>query len=161
MAANDIRKKPKLTNAVLDRNRRFHHWRNGLKREVVLCRISNMSIGEIVSTLVGIALFVFVIACAWNLVEKTGNPGWLSLLFWVPFVNLALLLYFVFSEWPIEQELRSFKARYGKLDDEMDAPTTCLHCGATIPAQSATCASCGWSYNAGDDAGNKGEAANH
>ena len=108
----------------------------------------------------GLVIVIFLLACLWNLVEKTGNPGWLSLLFWVPFVNLVLWLYFVFSEWPAERELRLYKERYGKLEEGADAPTTCLHCGATIPAESSTCASCGWSYKAVDDAGIKGETAN-
>ena len=69
-----------------------------------------------VTDLIGLALIAFSIYCGWVLVEKTGNPGWVSLLFLVPGVNIVLWLYFVFSEWPVETELKRYQALYGHLD---------------------------------------------
>lgn len=48
---------------------------------------------------------------AWRIVGKTGNSGALSLLFFIPFVNIGMLLFLAFSEWPIERELKAHRQR--------------------------------------------------
>ena len=103
------------------------------------------------SLIISLLLLVFFIYCNWTLVGKTGNSAWLSLLSIIPFVNVVLWLYFVDSEWPIEKELARYKERFGELPpegtgDDMSVPITCLQCRATIPADSAVCPACGWSY---------------
>jgi len=100
---------------------------------------------------ISILAVVFTLFCGWTLVEKTGNSGWISLLFLIPIVNIFVWLYFVFSEWPVEQELSRYKARYGELEmenkfDDVSMDSTCLRCRAVIAAGSSACASCGWSY---------------
>jgi len=39
-----------------------------------------------------------------------------------------------------------------KPEDDMREDITCIQCGATIPAQTDVCPSCGWSYKAIRDA---------
>ncbi len=46
---------------------------------------------------------------AWRVVQKTGNPGALALLGFVPLVNILLLLYLAFSKWPIEREVEQLR----------------------------------------------------
>ena len=104
-----------------------------------------------------ILMLALSILCSWILVSKTGHPGWMSLLFLIPVVNLILWLYLAFSEWPIEAELRRYKERCGDLlpeapadaaQDDVSTETTCLECGKPIPAGATACASCGWTYKA-------------
>jgi hypothetical protein len=53
-----------------------------------------------------IGLLLFAAFIAWRITAKTGYPGVLGLLYFVPLANLALLLVLAFSEWPIERENR-------------------------------------------------------
>ncbi len=43
----------------------------------------------------------------WKIFKKAGYPGALSLLLYIPVVNLALLIYFAFAKWPIEHKLNA------------------------------------------------------
>ncbi|MBV9973380.1 MAG: hypothetical protein JO135_08605 [Candidatus Eremiobacteraeota bacterium] len=53
------------------------------------------------------AVVVLTIVCYWRIASKAGYSGILSLLMLVPLVNIIMLVYFAFSEWPLERELRS------------------------------------------------------
>jgi hypothetical protein len=37
----------------------------------------------------------------WKIFSKAGYPGWLGLGMFVPLINLFLLFYFAFADWPI------------------------------------------------------------
>lgn len=50
-------------------------------------------------------LFLFVWPL-WRIVDRTGFPGVLSLLFFVPGVNLIMLYVLAFAEWPRNWEGR-------------------------------------------------------
>jgi len=109
-------------------------------------------------TAIGIALAVFSVFCGWRLVSKTGNPGWLCFLFYIPYANIIMLLYFVFADWPVQSELRRYKERSGDLAqkreiDDMSSDTTCLQCGGIVPAGTPRCSSCGWTYTTENDYG--------
>ena len=100
-----------------------------------------------------IILFAFSLYCTVRLVKKTGSPGVLAVLSFVPVLNILVWLMFVFCEWPIEKELRKYRKLYGVLednpaDDIMDTEADCLECGASIPVGTPICPSCGWSYQA-------------
>lgn len=64
----------------------------------------------------GYSLFmiVFIVALsiwpAWRIVAKTGNAGALSLGLLVPVLNIILIFYIAFSEWPIERELKRLQS---------------------------------------------------
>ena len=57
----------------------------------------------------GPAMVIFVAVCAWRLASKTGHPGWVGLLCCIPLLNILMIAYFAFSEWPIEFELKHCK----------------------------------------------------
>lgn len=40
---------------------------------------------------------------AWRIVRKTGHNPWLHLLFFVPFVNIAMFWFLALSKWPALQ----------------------------------------------------------
>jgi uncharacterized membrane protein YhaH (DUF805 family) len=56
--------------------------------------------------LFAIAVLIFSIYCAWRVATKCGYPGAYSLLLLIPIVNIIVQLIWVFSEWPIETELK-------------------------------------------------------
>jgi hypothetical protein len=53
-----------------------------------------------------LALFIFQMYCYWRVAMKSGYPGAYSLLLLIPLVNIIIMLIWVFSEWPIEAELK-------------------------------------------------------
>jgi uncharacterized membrane protein YhaH (DUF805 family) len=60
-------------------------------------------------SLVAMALIIFTIYCTWRVAAKCGYPGAYSLLMLIPIVNILVQLVWVFSEWPIETELRRLR----------------------------------------------------
>jgi hypothetical protein len=56
-----------------------------------------------------ILLFIFggavaaAIAAWWRIFAKAGHPGALGLLMMIPGVNFVVLLWFAFSDWPIQK----------------------------------------------------------
>jgi len=57
-----------------------------------------------------LAVLVFTVVIYWRIATKAGYSGALSLLMFVPLVNLIMLIIFAFSEWPIEQQVRALRA---------------------------------------------------
>lgn len=51
-----------------------------------------------------------IIVPFWFIFKKAGYPQWLSLLMVVPFVNLAMLYFLAFSDWP---RMRESEAKQG------------------------------------------------
>ena len=67
----------------------------------------------------GFFVFVWLFVCVmiaiaimayWRIASKAGYSGILSLLMVLPLVNIIVLLFFAFSDWPIEQEVRRLRA---------------------------------------------------
>jgi len=61
--------------------------------------------------LVIMAIFIFAVYCSWRVAVKCGYPGAYSLLLLIPLVNIIIQLIWVFSEWPIEAELKRCRAQ--------------------------------------------------
>lgn len=55
------------------------------------------------------AIGVVVILPYWKIFSKAGFSGWLSFSQIVPILNLIVLFYLAFAEWPILRELKNFK----------------------------------------------------
>lgn len=55
---------------------------------------------------IALVAIIFTIYCWWRVAQKCGYPGVYSLLLLIPLVNIAIQLIWVFSEWPIEAELK-------------------------------------------------------
>jgi hypothetical protein len=56
---------------------------------------------DFIGFVIGIAFLIFW-AIAWmKIFWKAGYSGWLGLLVFVPIVNIFLILYLGFSEWPV------------------------------------------------------------
>ena len=57
-----------------------------------------------------VGMLTLIVLVVWKLTAKTGYPGALGLLYFVPVANLVFLLILAFGEWPIHRELRSLKS---------------------------------------------------
>jgi hypothetical protein len=55
------------------------------------------------------AVLIFAIYCWWRVAVKCGYPGAYSLLLLIPLVNIVIQLIWVFTEWPIETELKRLR----------------------------------------------------
>jgi len=54
---------------------------------------------------IGLAVIVFTIFVYWKIATKAGYNGALSLLLFVPLVNIVIIIMFAFTRWPIEDAL--------------------------------------------------------
>ncbi len=51
-----------------------------------------------------IILFVFLLFFIWpwsRIFSKAGYPGWLAVIMFIPLINIVLLFWFAFSQWPV------------------------------------------------------------
>ncbi|QDU11062.1 hypothetical protein [Gimesia aquarii] len=53
---------------------------------------------------IGIIL-IFLVTPFWMICSKAGFPGWISLGILIPIVNVILLYFLAFAEWPVLQHL--------------------------------------------------------
>ena len=60
--------------------------------------------------IVSLASIIFAIIIYWRIVSKAGYNGAMSLLLFIPIVNLIMIIIFAFSEWPIQKELNQLRA---------------------------------------------------
>ena len=62
-----------------------------------------------------ILLGLVVVIPFWKIFSKAGFSGWLSLTLVVPFLNIIVLFYLAFAEWPVHRELNQFKNGSGNV----------------------------------------------
>jgi hypothetical protein len=60
-----------------------------------------------------LGFFILGLVVNWMIASKAGYNGVLSLLMFIPFVNLIVLLIFAFSKWPVQRELELLRAGTG------------------------------------------------
>lgn len=56
-------------------------------------------------------IFTLVVVPLWMICAKAGFPGWISLMALIPVVNLALLFFLAFADWPVLQRLRELESK--------------------------------------------------
>jgi hypothetical protein len=66
-------------------------------------------LGGVIYTIIMLAIAVYSLACAWFVAKKAGYEPWYGILMIVPILNLVLLYFFAFTDWPIEEELKRLK----------------------------------------------------
>ncbi|MDX1755504.1 MAG: hypothetical protein R3175_05520 [Marinobacter sp.] len=47
-----------------------------------------------------LAFAIVVVIPVWRICQRTGFPGWISILVLIPLLNLALLYFIAFADWP-------------------------------------------------------------
>ena len=65
---------------------------------------------SVVWILICIGLLVLSLVINWKIAQQAGFPGVASLLMLIPVVNLVVVIYFAFTEWPVTRELRQARA---------------------------------------------------
>ena len=68
----------------------------------------NLGIPELIILLVIVGV---VVLPWWRILRKSGNAPALSLIMFIPLLNVGLLFWFAFAEWPIERELRALRSQ--------------------------------------------------
>lgn len=53
-----------------------------------------------------LVMAIVVVVPVWRICQRTGYPGWLGLLILVPLINLGLLYFIAFSDWPADRKER-------------------------------------------------------
>jgi len=96
-----------------------------------------MELQEILGAGLGIGVVVgllFLTALiAWKITAKTGYPGVLGLLYFVPIANIVFLLIMAFSEWPVHREMKSLKKILERQGNATPQPTTNQQVDGTRP----------------------------
>lgn len=65
--------------------------------------MTGISINELVIIL---ALLAFVVLPSWRIFERVGHPGWYGLGMVIPLLNIILLFFLAYSEWPTLKRVR-------------------------------------------------------
>jgi len=47
---------------------------------------------------------IVVVIPAWRICQRTGYSGWLGILILIPVLNLVLLYFLAFADWPAEKD---------------------------------------------------------
>jgi hypothetical protein len=66
--------------------------------------------GGLLAGLFMLAVAVLVVVAFWRILHKAGYPGALALLLLVPVVNVVLVLFLAFADWPVHKSLLQWKA---------------------------------------------------
>ena len=64
---------------------------------------------------------VFTVVVFGNVFSKAGFSRWYSVLLAIPVANLIVIMWFAFTEWPIEEELLKLQLSDSRLTDSMSS----------------------------------------
>ncbi len=65
----------------------------------------DMIIGSPSIVVMGLIVCIVAIVAFWRICEKAGFPGWYGVGVVIPMVNVLLVLFLAFAEWPLERKL--------------------------------------------------------
>ncbi|HXM17769.1 MAG TPA: hypothetical protein VN934_03055 [Candidatus Tumulicola sp.] len=65
-----------------------------------------MAGASIVSIIIGLAVGIFVLYLWSRIFSKAGFSPWLCLLLIIPLVNIIMIIWFAFAEWPVSRGAR-------------------------------------------------------
>src|SRR5215467_10541404 len=74
----------------------------------------------------GLAEFVIIVAVVlsvwayWRIFAKAGYPGAMGILMVIPLLNVIMLFFLAFSEWPVLKELKALRERVPTLRSAAD-----------------------------------------
>jgi hypothetical protein len=80
-----------------------------LPLEVRASKASGLKWSDIIITIASLPLLACLLVVPFKIVKKAGYSWTWGLLFAVPAVNLLLLIFFAFAEWPVEREIRTLR----------------------------------------------------
>jgi len=65
--------------------------------------------GDVLAVLAGLAIMIGYGTMWWRILSKTGYPGALGLVMFIPLVNLVLLVHLAIADWPIEKRVERLR----------------------------------------------------
>jgi len=74
----------------------------------------------------------------------------LSLLVFLPAINLVIIIMLGFMKWPIESQLEAYRKKHGPLEKkekDFDNLPVCVKCQTPLPPGAKNCIACGWPDN--------------
>ena len=77
----------------------------------VLALLGGSGLPEMVLVFSILVLGLLVVWPAWRILSRVGLPAWMGLFAIIPYVNVGLLFYVAFTEWPIDRDLREARRR--------------------------------------------------
>jgi hypothetical protein len=69
--------------------------------------LTGLFAGGIFGLIIGLVMLVVMLWIWGRIFHKAGFSGWLALLLLIPIVNLVLIIWFAFAEWPLERRAKS------------------------------------------------------
>jgi len=81
----------------------------------------------------GLAEFVIIAAVVlcvwayWRIFAKAGYPGAMGILMVIPLLNVIMLFFLAFREWPVLKELKALRERISTLNSAADRGDRNLH----------------------------------
>ena len=81
----------------------------------------------------GLAEFVIIAAVVlcvwayWRIFAKAGYPGAMGILMVIPLLNVIMLFFLAFREWPVLKELKALRERISTLNSAADRSDRNLH----------------------------------
>ena len=70
--------------------------------------------------LVIVVVAVLCVWAYWRIFAKAGYPGAMGILMAIPILNVIMLFYLAFSEWPVLKELKALRERVPTLTSAAD-----------------------------------------
>ena len=72
--------------------------------------VNNLSVGTVVGlSLLGLVVAIIFLVAYIQIIRRAGYSGWWVLVWFVPLLNVVMLLIFAYKEWPIQRELRELR----------------------------------------------------
>jgi hypothetical protein len=75
-----------------------------------------------VAVLFGLAMMALQVFIFWRIFTRVGYSGAYGLLMLVPLVNVGMLLFLAFGEWPVLRELAGLRQRVHEVDRSRREP---------------------------------------
>ncbi len=74
-----------------------------------------MIMGSPSMIVMGLLVCIIAVVAFWRICEKAGFPGWYGVAVVIPIVNILLVLFLAFAEWPLERKLTGSRPSSGRV----------------------------------------------